>query len=139
MLQECCGLVRNNGEPELIVEGDEGLQVTADDDRIEQVIINLLNNALKYAPASKKIFLIAEQEGESVKVSVKDSGPGISPDKIPYLFDRYYRADYTGQQYSGMGLGLYISREIILRHNGKIGVDSEVGTGSTFWFTLPRV
>jgi signal transduction histidine kinase len=72
-----------------------------------------------------------------VKVSVKDTGPGILADKIQHLFDRYYRADYSGGKYSGMGLGLYISSEIIKRHGGKIGVGSEIGKGSTLWLTLP--
>ncbi|HEY4195001.1 MAG TPA: HAMP domain-containing sensor histidine kinase, partial [Mucilaginibacter sp.] len=66
-----------------------------------------------------------------------DRGPGIAEDKLPHLFDRYYRADSEGAQYSGLGLGLYISAEIIRRHGGDIGVDSEPGNGSTFWFTLP--
>ena len=71
------------------------------------------------------------------KVSVKDTGPGIPADKLPFLFDRYYRADASGFQVSGLGLGLYISADIIARHGGQIGVESELGKGSTFWFTLP--
>ncbi|HEY4197277.1 MAG TPA: ATP-binding protein, partial [Mucilaginibacter sp.] len=69
--------------------------------------------------------------------SVIDRGPGIAEDKLPHLFDRYYRADSEGDQYSGLGLGLYISAEIIRRHGGEIGVDSEPDKGSTFWFTVP--
>jgi signal transduction histidine kinase len=72
-----------------------------------------------------------------LKVAVIDNGPGIAPEKVPFLFDRYYRADHTGSQYSGLGLGLYICSEIIKRHGGQIGVESQVGNGSTFWFTLP--
>jgi signal transduction histidine kinase len=71
------------------------------------------------------------------KISVKDNGPGIAPDKLPHLFSRYYRADYSGIQYSGLGLGLYISSEIVRKHGGKIGAVSDLGKGSTFWFTLP--
>jgi two-component system CheB/CheR fusion protein len=137
MLDQCCSHVRAAGEHELVIQGDELLQVTADEDRIEQVVVNLVNNAVKYAPDSKKIYLIIEKEGDFVKVSVKDTGAGIPQSKIPHLFDRYYRADYGGGQYSGMGLGLYICSEIIKRHSGAIGVNSEVGVGSTFWFTLP--
>jgi len=137
MLNQCCSHVRAGGEYELVIQGDEILQVNADEDRVEQVVVNLVNNAVKYAPDGKIIYLIIGREGNSVKISVKDTGPGIPKDKIPHLFDRYYRADYGGGQYSGMGLGLYICSEIIKRHGGTIGVDSRVGEGSTFWFTLP--
>jgi len=71
------------------------------------------------------------------RVSVTDKGPGIPPDKVPHLFERYYRVDSVGMQFSGLGLGLYISSEIIKRHGGHIGVESEPGKGSTFWFTVP--
>ncbi|MDP9082116.1 MAG: ATP-binding protein [Bacteroidota bacterium] len=137
MLDQCCSHVRAAGEHELVVQGDETLPVNADEDRIEQVVVNLVNNAVKYAPDGKKIYLIIEKDGNSAKISVRDTGEGIPKDKIPHLFDRYYRADYGGGQYSGMGLGLYICKEIIKRHGGTIGVDSEIGVGSTFWFTLP--
>lgn len=70
-------------------------------------------------------------------IAVQDAGSGIPTEKQHLLFDRYYRADESGMQVSGLGLGLYISAEIITRHKGKIGVHSEPGKGSTFWFTLP--
>ena len=111
--------------------------VFADEHRIDQVITNLVNNAVKYAPDAKEIYLIAERADNGVRIAVQDNGPGISPDKLPHLFNRYYRADYSGMQFSGLGLGLFISAEIIKRHGGQIGVDSEIGKGSTFWFTLP--
>jgi signal transduction histidine kinase len=110
----------------------------ADELRIDQVVVNLVNNAVKYAPNQREIYLIIEDLGDWVKVSVKDNGPGISKDKLGHLFDRYYRVDYSGVQYSGLGLGLYISAEIVKKHNGRIGVESEIGKGSTFWFTVPR-
>ncbi|WP_158795489.1 ATP-binding protein [Pedobacter sp. L105] len=137
MLDGCCNHVRSAGHYELILEGDRELQVFADQDRIDQVVVNFVNNAVKYAPLSTKIYLIIEKFGQMVKISVKDTGPGIPPEKVGHLFGRYYRADYSGFQYSGLGLGLYISAEIIKRHDGEIGVDSELGKGSTFWFTLP--
>jgi hypothetical protein len=113
------------------------LQIYADELRIDQLVVNFVNNAVKYAPNSKDICLNVERVGNMARISVKDTGPGIETDKIPYLFGRYYRADYSGSQYSGLGLGLYISAEIIKKHGGEIGVDSELGKGSTFWFTLP--
>jgi PAS domain S-box-containing protein len=137
MLDQCCHHLRISGKHELVLQGDRSLKMWADEIRIDQVVVNLVNNAVKYAPAERTIYLIVENIGDSVKVSVKDNGPGISADKVTHLFDRYYRVDYSGVQYSGLGLGLYISAEIIKKHKGKIGVDTEVGKGSTFWFTVP--
>jgi PAS domain S-box-containing protein len=137
MLNECCNHVRIEARHELIFQGDENLEVVADEQRIDQVVVNFVNNAVKYAPNSREIFMIVEKQEDMVKVSVKDYGPGIAKEKIPHLFDRYYRADESGVQISGLGLGLYISADIIARHNGRIGVDSEEGRGSTFWFMLP--
>jgi two-component system CheB/CheR fusion protein len=137
MLAQCCTHVRTACDYTLITQGDEGLMINGDEDRIEQVVANFVNNAIKYAPESKNIYMIIEHKNDMAKVSVKDSGPGIAADKQPYLFDRYYRADYAGKQYSGLGLGLYICSEIIKRHGGNIGVESQLGKGSTFWFTVP--
>ncbi|WP_158798934.1 PAS domain-containing sensor histidine kinase [Pedobacter sp. L105] len=137
MLEKCCSHVRMGGKHDLIVQGDENLQIDADEARIDQVVVNLVNNAAKYAPDSREIYLIIEDLGDKARISVKDNGPGIPEDKLSHLFERYYRADYGGVQYSGLGLGLYISAEIVKRHGGEIGVDSQVGAGSTFWFTLP--
>jgi signal transduction histidine kinase len=138
MLDPCCTHIRIREKHELILQGDKELMIEADEARIDQVVVNFVNNAVKYAPDQREIYLIVEDLGDRARISVKDSGPGIPADKIPHLFDRYYRADYSGVQYSGLGLGLYISAEIIRKHRGEIGVDSELGKGSTFWFTLPR-
>jgi signal transduction histidine kinase len=113
------------------------VQVLGDEHQLDQVLVNFLNNAVKYAPKSKKIIIEVTNLGEQIKVAVTDYGPGILPEKKPHLFDRYYRADYSGMQFSGLGLGLYISAEIIRKHSGKIGVESVLGQGSTFWFTIP--
>lgn len=137
MLDECCTHVRQEDKHQLIVQGDLNVEVIADEHRIEQVLVNFVNNAVKYAPNSKEILMIVENEGDVVKISVKDTGPGITPEKLPHLFDRYFRADDSGLQVSGLGLGLYISADIVQRHGGQIGVESELGKGSTFWFTLP--
>jgi PAS domain S-box-containing protein len=137
LLSECCTHIRLGGKYHLLVGGDLWAEVEADESRIDQVIVNLVNNAVKYASESFEIFMNIENNGDHIKVSVKDYGPGIPQDKLSHLFERYYRADYAGMQYSGLGLGLYISSEIIKRHGGQIGVDSELGNGSTFWFTLP--
>jgi signal transduction histidine kinase len=115
------------------------LEVNADQQKIEQVLVNLVNNAVKYAPESAEIVIQVEEDLKDwVKVSVKDRGKGISAKNTPNLFDRYYRVNNNGNENSGLGLGLYISAEIIRRHGGEMGVISEMGQGSTFWFTVPK-
>ncbi|WP_312192330.1 ATP-binding protein, partial [Sphingobacterium sp.] len=101
-------------------------------------VANLINNAIKYAPNSYNIEAHIEVLPHHVKVNIRDFGEGIDPAVQRQIFDRYYRAYPDGKKYSGLGLGLYISAEIIKRHGGEIGVDSDLGKGSNFWFTLPR-
>lgn len=137
MIEDCCIDYRAAGRYAINISGDIELSVFADAERLGQVVVNFLNNALKYAAGSDEIFIVVEKKGDSALVSVSDSGPGIAADKLPHLFDRYYRADTSGMQYSGLGLGLYISSEIVKKHKGKIGVNSELGKGSTFWFSIP--
>ncbi len=137
LISDCCTHVKADDSYDFIMEGEKNVQICADFQRIDQVVVNLVNNAIKYAPESKIIKLDITRQNGSAKVSVQDFGIGISPEKLPHLFDRYYRVDPSGIQFSGLGLGLYISSEIIDRHGGKIGVNSVEGKGSTFWFTLP--
>ena len=136
LIQECCGNLQFNGI-QVIVKGDENLKVFADKNRIEQVLVNFFNNAIKYAAGSKAIECEIKKEASFAKVSVIDTGQGIAKDQLPHLFDRYYRADQKGNQISGLGLGLYICAEIIKKHDGSIGAESEIGKGTTFWFMLP--
>lgn len=135
LVQNCCKEILVAAEYEFKLSGDKDVLVNADAERIEQVIINMLTNAVKYAPESKQVLLQLEKTKDKVKLSVMDKGTGIPAEKIPYLFDRYYRAGESDQP--GLGLGLYISSEIIAKHNGEIGAESKDGDGSTFWFTLP--
>jgi len=136
-IDECCLHITVAGTYQILTQGVRDAEVYADSERIQRVIINFVNNAVKYAARSKDVIIRVEQEGGSTKVSVIDKGPGIAADKLPHLFERFYRADENGGQYSGLGLGLYISAEIIKKHGGQIGVESKPGEGSTFWFTLP--
>lgn len=137
VVQDCCHFIRSEGVYDIQVVGDMYVQVYADAIRIEQIVTNFITNAVKYAPESKQIVIYIEKIKGMAKVSVTDKGPGIPVEKQRFLFDRYYRVDNSGSQYSGLGLGLYICSEIIKVHNGEIGVISEQGKGSTFWFTLP--
>ena len=137
MLNDCCDHIRISGKYNLLFEGNRHARVFADEEQIEQVVVNFVNNAVKYAPESPDIVLRVDVEGSQVKVSVTDQGEGIARERIPLLFERFYRGDHTSRHYSGLGLGLYISAETIRRHDGEIGVDSVPGNGSTFWFTLP--
>jgi two-component system sensor histidine kinase VicK len=137
LLDDCCTHVRSSGEFEVKITGDKELEVVADEHRIEQVIINFVNNAMKYAPNSPIIEINVNRVDSHAKITVTDHGPGIPQKDMPHLFDRFYRNEPNTEHYAGLGLGLYISAEIIKRHGGKIGVDSKVGEGSTFWFTLP--
>ncbi len=136
VIEECCSHVRDAGY-DIKIEGDKDLQVCADADRISQVVTNFVNNAVKYAPDSKKILVRILKENTYAKISVTDYGPGIPPEQRSHLFDRYYQADTSGILYAGLGLGLYISAEIIKRHDGEIGLESKMGKGSTFWFCIP--
>jgi len=123
--------------PVIVEDHCTNIPVFADKNRLEQVLVNLLSNAIKYSPATGKVILTCSANENVVKVEVKDFGMGIAKDKIPFIFDRFFRVRETAQTQSGLGLGLYITAEIVKRHQGEIGVISEEGKGSTFWFTLP--
>jgi PAS domain S-box-containing protein len=112
--------------------------VYADPDKINSVITNLLSNAVKYSPKGKTVTVSCELKEENVQVSVRDEGVGLKPEDQARVFDRYIRVENTHTQHiSGFGIGLYLSAEIIQRHDGKIWLESESGVGSTFYFSLP--
>ncbi|MEW6143053.1 MAG: ATP-binding protein [Chloroflexota bacterium] len=123
----------------LKVEVASGLpMVDVDVQRIGQVLRNLLTNALAHTSGGGNITVSAVLEGSAVRLSVTDTGEGIAPEDLPYVFERYYRADRSrGRSTGGSGLGLTIARRFVEAHGGTIGVESKLGEGSGFWFTVP--
>jgi signal transduction histidine kinase len=114
------------------------LVVRADRAKLRRVIVNLLSNALKFTPKGGRVTVRAEQFEEGVRISVADTGVGIAAADIPFLFDKYEQARHRATRgEKGTGLGLYITRQLVELHGGEIHVESEVGRGSTFSFTLP--
>ena len=115
-------------------------EVTGDQERLGQVLTNLLSNAIKYSPESKDVLVDARDEGGKIIISVQDFGIGMSPGTLEKLFARFFRSDNPSvRSYPGLGLGLYISMEIMKRHGGTITVQSERGKGSIFTMILPHV
>ncbi len=116
------------------------MHVFADIDRIEQVLTNYISNALKYSAADKPVTVSLRVESHEVIVAVHDEGPGLPPEERANVFDRFYRVkgiEVKSGSGVGLGLGLYICKTIIELHQGQVGVESEEGKGSTFWFSLP--
>ena len=114
--------------------------VEADPVRVEQVLANLVDNAIKYSPAGGHITIHVDLVGDSVEVSVSDHGVGISAEHAERLFDRFYRVDgAVARSTRGVGLGLFICRALVEAHGGRIWVESQPGKGSTFHFTLPAL
>ena len=115
-----------------------GAAALADRDRTEQVLLNLIDNAIKYSPGGGSVVVSAERRGDVVRITVTDEGLGIQPAEQGAIFEKFYRADPEQRHApSGTGLGLYISRELVLRMGGRIGVASRPGAGSTFFVELP--
>jgi len=115
----------------------DSLMVTADRQRIEQVIINLLSNAIKYSPGANAVNILVSINDEKALVSVQDFGLGIGTEQQERIFNRFYRVEDMAIHISGLGIGLFISKEIITRHNGRLWVESEVDKGATFFFEIP--
>jgi signal transduction histidine kinase len=102
---------------------------------MQQVLSNLVGNAVKFTPRQGRIVVSAERFDGEVRFAVIDNGPGIPPEQVPHIFGRFWQAKSSDRR--GIGLGLAIAKGIVEAHTGKIWVESQVGVGSTFYFTLP--
>jgi len=126
---------RNNLQLENLCPADLPT-VNADPSRMEQVMINLLHNAIKFTPPGGSITLSAQGAAGEVVFSIRDTGVGISAEDIPRIFERFYKADRS-RSGGGTGLGLAIAKHIVEAHGGRIWAESAEGKGSTFFFSLP--
>jgi len=124
---------------EIVVEGKGDTKITADEDKVDQILTNLLSNAIKYSPEGGTIKVFAEDLGGQVAVSVADPGIGIPPEHLDKIFARFHRVDSRDtRQAGGTGIGLYLVKHLVEAHGGDITVTSKVGKGSTFRMVLPR-
>jgi signal transduction histidine kinase len=122
----------------VILKGVSNRELYGDKDRVYQVLTNLLSNAIKYSPDGSRIIMSLSENRKGVTVSVKDFGIGIKDDHQKKIFNRFFRVSGNDESYfKGLGLGLYLSSQIIKKHKGKIWVESKEGKGSTFYFTIP--
>ncbi len=124
---------------QLIAEiGDNDL-IKADKDRLIQILTNFISNAVKFSDAEQSVSINTSASGNAVRFSVMDKGPGIDPRNVPKLFRMFQQVDSVNQPKGGTGLGLAICKSLIEQHGGSVGIDTELGKGSTFWFEIPRV
>jgi signal transduction histidine kinase len=121
----------------IVTELSPGLTVRADRNRLRQVLVNLLDNAIKYSPPGSRVEISAEPRADEVFITVKDTGAGIPAEEIPRIWERLYRGDKSRSQ-RGLGLGLSLVRAIIKAHGGRMKVQSTVGKGSSFVIHLPN-
>lgn len=137
-LRECIDLLTPISDShKLVVEGHSDTIILGDRERLEQVITNLVSNAVKYSPGKDKILIRLKDDKGWLKVSFIDFGIGISPSQMRIIFSRFYRATKVNSKFEGLGLGLFIASEIIKQHGGKIEVRSKEEQGSTFTIWLP--
>jgi len=138
VLRESIELLTADNDRKIILSGDQHVLVKADKLKTEQVVNNLLSNAIKYSSSGAVVLATMRELAETVEVRIRDFGIGIPKEKLPLVFERYFRVEDGHKTGSGMGLGLYICKGIIEQHGGRIGAESELHEGTTIWFTLPK-
>jgi PAS domain S-box-containing protein len=138
LIRETVESIQASTSHKLIIRKNEVIYVPADKYRIYQVLVNLITNAIKYSPDNKQIIISTKMKNDEVIISVKDHGIGIEKEKQNKIFERLYQVtDQKERTFPGLGLGLFISKEIVERHKGNLWVKSEKGKGATFYFSLP--
>jgi signal transduction histidine kinase len=136
VVQELIPVAEGKGQS-VVTEVEPSILVEADEQRLEQILSNLLSNAIKFTPEGGRIKVRVKKHSTNLTVEVSDTGPGISKDEQLKLFRPYYRVPADRRRYSGLGLGLVITKQLVELHGGKIWVESEPGEGSTFAFSIP--
>jgi two-component system, sensor histidine kinase and response regulator len=138
MVRNAVDTIQQTHECKITLQKEVDATVFGDEMRLEQVIINFLTNAVKYSPDCNRVEVsIKADTDESVLLTVKDFGIGIPKELQGQIFNKYYRVEEASNKFQGLGIGLYISAEIIKRHNGYYGLRSEPGKGSEFFFSIP--
>jgi signal transduction histidine kinase len=130
-------LVAEEKQLSLTMDVPEDLAIEADRVRLQQVLANLLDNALKYTPPGGRVELRAAPDGAGVLLTVRDTGPGIAPEDLPRIWDRLYRGDKSRNE-KGLGLGLSLVKAVVQAHSGTVDVSSQPGAGAVFTVRLPR-
>ncbi len=139
LLEESVSFLQPGIVHPLLIQGESEHWVMADRERINQVILNLIGNATKYSPAGKPVIIHVSGDDKSVTVRVSDEGPGVPDTEKHKIFKRFYRAaDPATKKIPGLGIGLYITAEIILQHRGRVWVENNTGAGASFVFSIPK-
>jgi PAS domain S-box-containing protein len=138
LLHEVIENVQLTTKHTIILKGKTNKKVKGDRERVSQVLMNLLTNAIKYSPKSDKIIITTEVKDSEIVTGVQDFGIGVAKEYHHKIFERFFRVtDVDEKTYPGMGIGLFLSQEIVVRHGGTMWVESAKGKGATFYFTLP--
>ncbi len=138
LLDEVVENVQLTTKHKIMFKGSTDAKVKGDKERISQVLLNLFANAIKYSPKADKIIVTTKVDGSTIITGIQDFGIGIAKEYHHKVFERFFRVtDVDEKTYPGIGIGLFLSQDIISRHNGELWVESGKGTGSTFYFSLP--
>jgi PAS domain S-box-containing protein len=136
-LPETLNAIQQITAHQIIIERNDEAEITLDPVRLEQVIANLISNAAKYSPGENKIIVRSIKKQNELICSFTDFGIGIAEENVQKIFDRFFRVNDVSHRFTGFGIGLFISSQIITEHGGKMWLNSEEGKGSTFYFSLP--